>query len=104
MARQCHGHLLSKRRSDSALYWPSTGLSAGRGPQRTYGSKLDDRRIPEKYLKATTAEGHLQTRIYQAPRRHQEFAQALNGVIIVKRTLHTHHWAHHIRCRRPVYP
>ena len=25
MARQCHVHLISKLRADSALYWPSTG-------------------------------------------------------------------------------
>ena len=35
MARQCHMHLISKLRSDSALYLPYTGLYAGRGPHRT---------------------------------------------------------------------
>lgn len=39
-------------------------------------------------------EGHLQTRIYQAQLLHKEFAQTLNGVIIVKRNLQTHAWAH----------
>ena len=94
MARQCHLHLISKLRSDSALYLPYTGLYAGRGPHRTYGSKLDYRSIPEKYLKATTVEGHLQTRIYQAQLLHKEFSQALNVVIIVKMNLQTHAWAH----------
>jgi putative transposase len=63
MARQCHVHLISKLRSDSALYLPYTGLYAGRGPHRLYGSKLDYRSIPETYLKATTVDGHLQTRV-----------------------------------------
>jgi putative transposase len=94
MARQCNLHLISKLRSDSALYWPYTGPYAGRGPHRMYGSKLDYRSIPEKYLKATTVEGHLQTRIYQAQLLHKEFSQALNVVIIVKRNLQTHAWAH----------
>ena len=94
MARQCHVHLISKLRSDSALYLPYTGLYAGRGPHRTYGSKLDYRSIPEKYLKATIVEGHLQTRIYQVQLLHKEFSQALNVVIIVKRNLQTHAWAH----------
>jgi len=89
MARQCHVHLLSKRRSDSALYVPYTGLYAGRGPHRMYGSKLDDRRIPEQFLTATTVEGHLQTRIYQAQLLPKEFSQALNVVIIVKLNLPT---------------
>lgn len=94
VARQCQVHLISKLRSDSALYLPYTGRYAGRGPHRTYGSKLDYRNIPETYLKATTVEGHLQTRIYQAHLRHKEFAQTLNVVIIVKRNLQTHAWAH----------
>jgi DDE superfamily endonuclease len=93
-ARECHLHLISKLRSDSALYVPYTGLYAGRGPHRTYGSKLDYRSIPEKYLKATSLDGHLQTRIYQAPLLHKEFSQALNVIIIVKMNLQTHAWAH----------
>lgn len=94
MARQCQLHLISKLRSDSALYWPYTGRYAGRGPHRTYGSKLDYRSIPEQYLKATTVEGHIQTRVYQAHLLHKEFSQALNVVIIVKTNLHTHAQAH----------
>jgi putative transposase len=93
MARQCNLHLISKLRSESALYLPYTGLYAGRGPHRLYGSKLDDGSIPEKYLKAMTVEGHLQTRIYQAQLLHKAFSQALNVVIIVKMNLQTHAWA-----------
>jgi putative transposase len=96
MARQCHVHLISKLRSDSALSLPYTGLYAGRGPHRLYGSKLDYRSIPEKYLKATTVDGHLQTRIYQIQLLHKAFSQALNVVIIVKMNLQTHAWAHAI--------
>jgi putative transposase len=46
------------------------------------------------YFKATTVEGPIQTRLSQAPLLHQEFAHALNGVIIVKTNLHTHARAH----------
>ena len=35
MARQCGLHLISKLRCDAALYFPSTGPYAGRGPRRT---------------------------------------------------------------------
>lgn len=33
-ARQNHWHLIAKLRCDAALYFPSTGSSAGRGPRR----------------------------------------------------------------------
>lgn len=94
MAQQCHVQLISKLRSDAALYGPYEGLYAGRGPHRTYGSKLDHRRIPATYLKATTVDGRIQTRLYQAPLLHKAFAHALNVVIIVKTNLHTHARAH----------
>jgi putative transposase len=93
-AQQCHLHLISKLRSDAALYMPYDGPYAGTGPHRKYGSKLDYRSIPEKYLKATTVEDHIQTCIYQAQLLHKEFAQSLNVVIIVKTNLHTHAKAH----------
>jgi putative transposase len=94
MAQQCHVQLISKLRSDAAWYVPYEGPSAGRGPHRKYGSKLDDRNIPATYLKATTVAGPIQTRLYQAPRLHKEFAPALNVVIIVKTNLHTQARAH----------
>src|SRR6266581_3951454 len=94
MARQCHLHLISKLRADSALYWPYTGPYAGRGPRRKYGDKVDDAHLPETYLKETTVEGHIQTRLYQAQLLHKEFAQPLHVVIIVKTNLHTQARAH----------
>jgi hypothetical protein len=94
MARQCHLHLISKLRADSALYWPYTGPYAGRGPRRKYGDKVDYAHMPEKHLKETTVEGHIQTRLYQAQLLHKEFAQPLNVVIIVKTNLRTQARAH----------
>ena len=93
-AQQCHLHLISQLRSDSALYMPYEGPYAGIGPHRKYGGKLDDRSIPEQYLKATSGENHLQTCVYQAQLLHKEFAQSLNVVIIVKTNLHTQAKAH----------
>jgi putative transposase len=92
--QQCQLHLISKLRSDSALYVPYEGPYAGTGPHRKYGSKLDYRGIPEKYLKATTVEHHIETRIYQAHLLHKEFAQSLNVVILIKTNRHTHAQAH----------
>jgi putative transposase len=96
MARQSHLHLISKLRCDAALYLPYTGPYAGRGPHRKYGSKLDYHNMPEKYLKETTVEGPIHTRVYQAQLLHREFAQPLNVVIIVKTNLHTLAQAHAI--------
>jgi DDE superfamily endonuclease len=94
MARQSNLHLISKLRCDAALYLPYAGPYAGRGPHRKFGSKLDYHNMPEKYLKETTVEGHIQTRLYQAQLLHKEFAQPLNVVIIVKTNLHTQARAH----------
>ena len=94
MARQCALHLISKLRCDAALYLPSTGPYAGRGPRRKYGRKVDYDNIPAPYLKETTVEGHIQTCLYQAQLLHKEFAQPLNVVIIAKTNLRTQARAH----------
>jgi hypothetical protein len=94
MVRQHNLHLISKLRGDAALYFPYTGLYAGRGPQRKYGRKVDYDNIPGQYLKETTVEGHIQTLLYQARLLHKEFAQPLNVVIIVKTNLRTKARAH----------
>src|SRR3989454_10679821 len=94
MARQCALHLISKLRCDAALYLPYTGPYAGRGPRRKYGRKVDYDHIPEQYLKETTVEGHIQTRLYQAHLLHKEFAQPLNVVIMAKTNLRTQARAH----------
>jgi putative transposase len=94
MARQCHLHLISKLRCDAALYFPYTGPYAGRGPRRKYGAKVHYDNIPMQYLKETSVEGHIQTRLYQMQLLHKEFTQPLNVVIIVKTNLRTQARAH----------
>ena len=94
MARQCGLQLISKLRCDAALYFPYTGPHAGRGPRRKYGHKVAYDHLPAQYLKETTVEGHIETRLYQMPLLHKEFAQPLNVVIIVKTNLRTQARAH----------
>ena len=94
MVRQCNLHLIAKLRCDAALYFPYTGPYAGRGPRRKYGRKVDYDNIPETYLKHTTVDGHIETRLYQAQLLHKEFTQPLNVVIIAKTNLHTQARAH----------
>jgi putative transposase len=94
MVRQAHLHLISKLRCDAALYLPYTGPSAGRGPRRKYGDKVQYEHIPVQYLQETTVERHIQTQTYQMQLLHKEFAQPLNVVIIVKTNLRTQARAH----------
>ncbi len=84
MAQQCGLQLISKLRSDAALYEPYAGPYQGRGPRRKYGAKLDYAALPQQYLQHTAVEGPLETRIYQAELLHKEFGQPLNVVIIEK--------------------
>jgi hypothetical protein len=94
MVRQCHLHLISKLRSDAALYLPYDGPYSGHGAHRKYGTRLDYRHIPNEYLKQTTVEKQIETHIYQVQALHQEFAQPLNVVAIVKINRQTGAWAH----------
>ena len=94
MARQCGLHLISKLRCDAALYFPSTGPYAGRGPRRKYGPKVAYDHLPVQYLKETSVEGHIETRLYQMQLHHKEFTQPLNVVIIAKTNVRTHARAH----------
>jgi hypothetical protein len=94
MVRQCGLQLVSKLRCDAALYFVYTGKQKRRGPRRKYGQKINYRNLPQKYLVEKSTEGDLQTRIYQAPMLHRDFAQVLNVVIIVKTNLKTAAMAH----------
>src|SRR2546428_5437198 len=94
MARQSNLHLISKLRCDAALYFPYAGPYAGRGARRKYGRKVDYANMPAQYLKETTVEGHIETRLYQAQLLHKEFVHPLNVVIIVKTNLRTQAQAH----------
>ena len=94
MVKQCRKHLISKLHRNSALYFPYSGKYSGRGRRKKYGSRVDYDNIPEEYLKETTNEGSIQTKIYQMTLLHKLFAQQLNIVIIVKMNLKTHARSH----------
>jgi DDE superfamily endonuclease len=94
MARQSNLHLISKLRSDSALYFAAAGPYRGHGPRCKYGDKVDYRHLPDHCLKETQLDGRIQTCYYQAPLLHKEFSQPLNVVIIVKTNLDTQARAH----------
>lgn len=94
MARQSNLHLISKVRSDSALYFAYEGPYRGHGPRRKYGDRVDYRQLPANYRKETRLDGRIQTCFYQTTLLHKEFSQPLNVVILVKTNLDTHAQAH----------
>ncbi len=94
MVRKNRLHLISKLRSDAALYFRYQGPYAGHGPKRKYGNKLNYRDIPDDYLQQVTVEKEIETRIYQAEMLHKEFDQPLNVVILAKTNLKTGARAH----------
>lgn len=94
MVRQENLHLISKLRSDAALYPPFAGEYSGTGRPAKYGDKINVRQMDPKYLKETSTEKNLRTNIYQGQFYNKEFAFALNVVIILKTNLATLSQAH----------
>lgn len=95
MVRETKLHLISKMRSDVALYPAFEGEYAGKGRPPKYGQKLDVRHPDnERYLKATSTEKNILTQIYQGTFYNKEFAFALNVVVILKTNLLTNAQAH----------
>jgi putative transposase len=86
--------LVSKLRSDAALYEPFTGTYRGRGPHPKYGDKVNVRQMNTNYLKQDTTTDGLRTQIYQAQWLNKEFAFPLNVVVILKTNLTTQKQAH----------
>lgn len=94
MVRQTNRHLISKLRSDAALYPAFAGEYCGHGPRPKYGPKLDVRNLKAPDLKTTSIEDHVRTDIYQGQFYNKEFAFPLNVVVILKTNLETHAQAH----------
>lgn len=96
MVRQENLHLISKMRSDAALYPPFEGEYPGSGRPAKYGEKIQVRQMDPKYLQETSIEGKIRTEIYQGQFYNKEFAFALNIVLILKTHLETGSQAHAI--------
>lgn len=94
MVLQTGLQLVSKFRSDAALFEPFTGKYCGHGPHPTYGGKVDVRSMKRKYLKADETEAGIRTQIYQATLLNREFAAPINVVVILKTNLSSKKQAH----------
>ena len=85
MVRQLDLHLISKMRSDAALYLRPTALQKQTTPQRKYGDRLDFAHLPEALLCSTHTEDGYETQVYRALCLHKNFDRLLN-VVILQRT------------------
>jgi len=94
MVLQTGLQLVSKFRSDAALFEPFTGKYCGHGPHPTYGDKVDVRLMKKKYLKADETEAGIRTQIYQATLLNREFVAPINVVVILKTNLSSKQQAH----------
>jgi hypothetical protein len=94
MVEQVNLHLISKMRSDVALYPAFEGQYPGAGRPAKYGEKIKIRQLDTKYLKETSTEDQVRTEIYQGQFHNKEFAFILNVVVILKTNLKTNAQAH----------
>ena len=94
MTKQAGLHLISKLRTDAALYLPPITPYAGKGRPRIYGDRFDPRQIDPKYCVSVDTQGNLRTEVYQMQLRHKKFADPLNVVCVLKTNLTTKQQAH----------
>jgi len=94
MVKQAKLDLISKMRSDAALYPAFEGEYSGTGRPAKYGEKIVVDNLDAKYLKETCIADGLRTDIYQGQFYNKEFAFALNVVILLKTNLETRRQAH----------
>jgi putative transposase len=84
MVRQLGMHLISRMRSDAALWLEPTEREKKEHPRLKYGARLDYKKLPNDRLCSEVTEEGYCTRIYHMTCLHKEFAERLNIVIIVR--------------------
>lgn len=94
MVLQSGLQLVSKLRSDAALYEPYTGSHNAPGPRPKYAGRVDVTRMDKKYLKSDLKQDGIQTQIYQAVLLNKVFVFPLNIVVVLKTNLRTRKQAH----------
>ena len=81
-------HLISKLKSNSALYFPFTGEQKKKGAKRVYEKdKIDLDNIDKKYLKETIENGKTKKEIYQFNAYNKKIHGLLNIVVTIKTNL-----------------
>ena len=94
MTLQCDLHLISKLRTDAALYLHPTTVREGPGRPQIYGERFDPRQVDPKYRISTEINANIRTEVYQINLRHRKFPEPLNVVCILKTNLTTKQQSH----------
>jgi hypothetical protein len=84
MVRSLDLHLISKMRSDAALYQDPTPLQKQLHPRLKYGNRLDFAHLPADLLRSSQSQDGYLTQIYQVRCLHKAFGRRLNVVIVAK--------------------
>ena len=77
-------HLVSKLRSDAALYFPYAGKQNRRGRPKQYGERIDFSNLDHRYLVTVTTEAQVETRIYGFRALSKRFPDLLNVAVILR--------------------
>jgi putative transposase len=84
MVRSLDLHLISKMRSDAALYREPTPLQKQLRPRLKYGDRLDFAELPADLLRSSQSKDGVLTQVYQVRCLHKSFDRRLNVVILKK--------------------
>ena len=87
MVRELDLHLITKMRSDAALYLVPSAFQKQMSPHRKYGDRLEFAKLPDALLRSCETKEGYETRVYQALCRHKQFACLLNVVVLHRRHL-----------------
>ena len=85
LAQQHELELISKLRRDSVLYEQYDGEQSGKGRKKKYGARLKYDSLPPKYWQKSEHKGDEIINYYAGVFWHQEFAEAIQVVVIVRR-------------------
>lgn len=85
LAQQNELELISKLRRDTVLYEQYDGEQSGKGRKKKYGARLQYDLLPTKYLQKSEQKGDEIINYYAGVFWHQEFAEAMRVVVIVRR-------------------
>ncbi len=94
MVSQCGLHLISKLRTDAALYYPPTTPYKGRGRRALYGDRFNPQQMDNKWRVSVETTDNIRTEVYQVHLRHKQFADPLNIVCLLKTHLLTGQKSH----------
>jgi len=89
-------HLISKLKKNASLYFKFDGEQKGRGRKRIYGELIDYHNMDKKYLKKTTIDKNIETKIYQFEALHKKVNGSLNIILIFSTNLKTQKTTHTI--------